>query len=301
MLIDNESLKVFLAKVRFAIENPPVPAWKGLSNERLYTLYTNATDVSEKKQIKDYLVVKNVPYVVNKSNAYYCNTSVTKCDLVNAGIKGVIIAIDKYNPAKGTKLITILGTYIFNMINEVLRKDSFTVNVAENAIDDLNRIRRFELTDEYILSKKYMTKEELIQLTIDETKITLRRYNNAMAARTHMSSPAEFVQETMETISDADHLGTNPELILIERYESEQRSRDVQSVIEGLSELDRKVIHLMYGGVEKLSIAQVANALNVSSKEVEKSDSRVRKALKPIAFRFSKPKPTNTKKWEEEV
>ncbi len=302
MIIENEGLKMFLKKIMHAIENPVVSMWKVLSNEELFTLYTNATDIAEKAQIKDYLVIRNVRYAVKKCNGYYTNTSVSRRDLINSAIKGILIAIDKYKPAKGTKLITVINTYVFKVINKVLREDSFTVNIAENAIDDLNRIRRFEMTDHYLISKNYLSKEELIELTIIETKMTQRRYHNAMCAQTHMVSPAEFEQEVMETISDAEHLCTNPELLMMERYDSEERSLDVQRVLEGLSVLDKQVIDLLYCGAEKLSIAQVAAMLNISAAEATKVDNRVRKALKPIAFRFCKPKSTkNTKNMESEM
>jgi RNA polymerase sigma factor (sigma-70 family) len=286
---NNKGVGCFIEKIQFQINNPIKIEWMEMTNEQLFDDYRETGD----EMIKAYLVLRNVLYVIEQSNKYYTNKNVTQLDLIVAGIEGVNIAVNLFDPSRKTKFITFAETRIFKAMNKLIRAESHTVRIPENVWDDINKIVRFKATEQFREQQEKNEKmqsgeDALIEFICDHCKLTRRRYNNAMAAQLHKIAPAEFEAEAMETLCDAVHLSTNPETIMMDKLDSEDRSSEIKEVLSDLSQLEREIVDLRYNGFEKRSVNEVAVMLNISEKLVEKTDRKVRALLKPIAFRFHK-------------
>lgn len=88
------------------------------TNEELFNQYQK-----ENKQIRNQMIINNIPLVMFTIHKRFFHTFVEEQDLLQIGIIGLIKAIDTYNPNKNIQFSTYAITCIDNEILMYIRKD----------------------------------------------------------------------------------------------------------------------------------------------------------------------------------
>ncbi len=119
-----------------------------------------ATTPEEKRSFRDKFIVQYIPYVkriVNRMSVHLPSNAVEIDDLTNAGIIGLIQAVDKFDPTMGNKFLTYAVFRIKGAVLSELRSKDF-----------LSRSNRKKIRE---LENTYMQLEQKLGREVDDSEL----------------------------------------------------------------------------------------------------------------------------------
>ena len=236
------------------------------------------------ENIRESLILDNLPlvkYIVDKLSVYL-PPSVDRDDLIEAGIIGLIDAVDKYDPEKNCKLSTYARFRIKGAILDELRSLDI---IPKSMRQKSKQIEELHTRLESKLGRSPTDKE-----MADELGITEERYNKLLYSL-RSAFIINFDDFKSTKLNDDENEGLESLLSSNEPgpYENalfKEISDILAEEIEKLPEREKLVITLYY--YEDMTITEIAKVLNLAKSTVSeihtrtllKLRSRLRKRLK---------------------
>jgi RNA polymerase sigma factor for flagellar operon FliA len=215
-------------------------------------------DENKSPENREALILACLPYV--KSSAYrlniYTNPSQDVNDLVNAGIIGLIDALDRYDPAKGASFKNYSRYRIRGSImDEVRSMDWVPYSTREKARKIKRAYTELEQNEDRIPDDEDMAKATGMSLEkYHETLLEVNRMTLSLLEDTFCNGDGHNVLE--------DANSENPEDKLV--YAETEYA--LGKAIENLPEKERLVVTLYY--YEEMTMKEIGRAMDVSESRI---------------------------------
>ncbi|QSV46113.1 RNA polymerase sigma factor RpoH [Geobacter benzoatilyticus] len=262
-----DSLSLYLTEIRkFPLLSP--------DEERLY-----AVKFFEEKDLESAhrLITSNLRFVVKVASEYK-SYGMKMLDLIQEGNIGLIMAVRKFNPHKGIRLISYavwwIRAYIQNYIisawsllkigtTQAQKKLFFKLNQAKNAIRQLTGADNLEAT----------------ALALDVKESEAVEMNQRMQGE--FSLDAEVVAgEGLTLLESLIDDRQNQEEALAEQQEASLLQGQVAQAMERLNEKERYVIERRVASDEPLTLQEIADHFSISRERVRQIEENALKKIK---------------------
>lgn len=226
--------------------------------------------------IRNQLIEQNMPLVHSIVGKLCQDPSIFE-DLVQEGCTGLIEAIDRFDPTRGTRLAPFAYHYIYRSVYNAIYWKYQTMKLPEDAQNLIQSYRKerekcvidwgYEPTTDQIIEK--------LNLTPDQKKALYH------LLCTYMSTQETVFDDSGDTIEDQI---PNLDPDIPSQYEQMEQIEIIQKLFEHcmLSELERKIVILEYGlyGQKALSDVEISKIFNISFQYVQRLGARALKKLR---------------------
>ncbi|MBO5738798.1 sigma-70 family RNA polymerase sigma factor [bacterium] len=218
--------------------------------------YQSSDDISEKNQIKRYIVTQMYPVVERIARTIARRTTDPIEDLIQAGFIGLLKAIEKYNPEKNDNFRVYAGYLIIGEMKHFLRDKLNMIRVPRHIQELSIRINNFT---------QNLTPEEVNSLTSDEMASALQVSPKAVDIAMQIER-----RRTTLSLEDAFQVGNdnlNYEEVLADgNYTEKSLYEDArimfEDVINKLPVNERMLIKMYYK--QDMSQKDIASYLNLN-------------------------------------
>lgn len=270
----SDNLSIYLAEIK------KFPMLAEQEEHRLAVRFHDHRDLEAAQT----LITSNLRFVVKVANEYR-HYGMRMLDLIQEGNIGLMMAVKKFNPHRGVRLISYavwwIRAYIQNHIiaawsllkigtTQAQRKLFFKLKQARNAI--------LNMSDDGEELPSVAQSLEVGEDEVAEMEVRLQR---------EVSLDAEV--RTGEGLTVLDGLADqrpNQEDRLAEYQEQEQLRRHVAAVVSGLGEKERFVVSRRVAADEPMTLQEIADHFGISRERVRQIEGnalrKVRAALAPL-------------------
>lgn len=270
----SDNLSIYLAEIK------KFPMLAEQEEHRLAVRFHDHRDLEAAQT----LITSNLRFVVKVANEYR-HYGMRMLDLIQEGNIGLMMAVKKFNPHRGVRLISYavwwIRAYIQNHIiaawsllkigtTQAQRKLFFKLKQARNAI--------LNMSDDGEELPSVARSLEVGEDEVAEMEVRLQR---------EVSLDAEV--RTGEGLTVLDGLADqrpNQEDRLAEYQEQEQLRRHVAAVVSGLGEKERFVVSRRVAADEPMTLQEIADHFGISRERVRQIEGnalrKVRAALAPL-------------------
>ena len=242
------------------------PIYKGEEQMKLAEKMQNGD-----KRAREQLINSNLRFVVTCAKQY-SGQGVPLIDLIQAGNKGLVQSVERYDPSKGYHFISYAVWYIRREILKAIYNTGRTIRYPITYITKITKVKK--AYDEFINKfQREPTDEELIKLT----NITQKQYDSVILNKS-------YCQSIDTPITDDGK--TTIENILVEEIKPFSDSFTKESIslaLKTLNQREYKVITEFYG-----LDGQLERPIKDIAKEMGLGDERVRQLRKDAIKKLSK-------------
>jgi RNA polymerase sigma factor for flagellar operon FliA len=221
--------------------------------EQLWKEYNDSKDA----KVRDQLIIACLPYVKSTAQrlSIYSNSAQDADDLVNAGIIGLMDAIDRYDPSKGASLKSFAQHRVRGSIMDEIRSMDWVPYSTRD------KARRIEKT--YTELENNGNKDPIEQDIAKAMGMTLDQYYDALLeiSRMTISLLEDIFHDDDEITSDDNTMGDPEKELLMTETEAL-----VGEAIEKLPDKERLVVSLYY--YEEMTMKEIGKIINVSESRV---------------------------------
>jgi len=242
----------------------------------LATRYQRDNDLEAAQQ----LVCANLRFVVKVAQEYR-NYGLKLLDLIQEGNVGLMLAVKKFNPERGTRLITYAVWWIRAYMHNFIIRSWSLVKIGTTQ------------AQKKLFFKLRQTRQALAQLTgkaeadaladqLDVREEEIEEMSMRLAAR-DTSLEAQLVPGDDFSLKDTLVDGrANQEELLGDYQEQQQRSEDVHQALEVLNDRERQIIERRILTDEPATLQELADVYGISRERVRQLESNALKKLRPL-------------------
>ena len=231
-----------------------------------YPIYSGDEQIALARKMKngdtkarESLINSNLKFIVTCAKKYQ-GQGVPLMDLIQAGIYGLILTLDKYDPDKGYKVISFAVWYIRREIIRALCNYGRTIRYPVTYISKITKVKK---AYENFIEKngREPSDEELINLT----NLTQKQYKSTIVNKSYCQS--------LDTIITDDNKLTLEDIIPDESnfsYDPFTKEYIEKSINLILNEREKFVINRYYGlnGYTEKTIKEIAQELGLGEERV---------------------------------
>ena len=209
----------------------------------------------------------------------YANLGLPLLDVISEGNIGLIIAVDRFDPAKGAKLSTYAAWWIRQSIKRALSNQGKTIRLPVHLGDKISKMRRVALQISEELGREPTDDELGEEIGLASGKVSQLRTVSIRPAS--LDAPIGDADLTEFGESVADEEARTPFELL--------RDKDLHSQIggflEGLDDREKKIISQRFGfeGGKRKTLQEIGRRLGVSRERVRQLENialtKLRRAL----------------------
>jgi RNA polymerase sigma-32 factor len=250
-----------------------------ISREEEYSLAKRLRDQNDVDAAQS-LITSNLRNVVRIAMDYE-GYGLPVEDIIQEGTIGLMIAVKKYDPEKGYRLMTYAVWWIKAMIHDYILKFFSNVRIGTTKLQKklfygLNKLTR----EEHMEGQNIDRRSQAIsaRLSVDQKQI------EDIISR--LSSRDQSLDSPIATDSDTSFLDfladtrSNPEDKFIEKERSENVKKHIETALSALSERERDIaIHRLMED-RPLTLEDLGNKYNISKERVRQIENAVRIKLK---------------------
>ena len=217
---------------------------------------------------RDKLVNCNLRFAFSVATKYIC-TGLPLLDLVQQANLGLMTAVDKYNPNRGTRFTTYSVFWIKQAIFTYIEEQSRLIKIPSYISSALKKIRSV-IEEYYHTYSKYPSDDEIATLT----GFSIARVKHLKTLEYSMASLDSPVSEEMDgTLMDTvqDDSITDP----ITNINIQERKKAINEILNKLSPRERQVLIMHFGlcGQEKLGLEEISKRMNITTERIRQIES----------------------------
>jgi len=250
-----------------------------LSAEQEYDLarrYQQENDLDAAHQ----LICANLRFVVKIAQEYR-NYGLKLMDLIQEGNIGLMLAVKKFEPERGTRLITYAVWWIRAYMHNFIIRSWSLVKIGTTQ------------AQKKLFFKLRQTRQALAQLTgkadvdalaaqLDVREDEIEEMSQRLAAR-DTSLDAQLTPDDDFSLKDTlVDTRVNQEELLGAYEEQQQRSDEVQRALSILNERERQIIEQRILSDEPATLQELADVYGVSRERVRQLENNALKKLRPL-------------------
>lgn len=232
------------------------------------------------KEAAQKLIISNLRLVVKIALEYY-SAYQNILDLIQEGNVGLLHAVKKYNPYRGTKFSTYASFWIRAYILKFLMESWSLVKVGTTQTErklfyKLNKERqRLEALGIFPAPKLLASTLEVKEEEIEDMEKRLSRGD--------ISLDTPINEEGTDTIMDLVGIDENIEEKVAEKEEREIFKRKVEEFKNSLNEKERFIFEQRIIAEEPLTLQEIGEKFNLSRERVRQIENRIIKRFKEFA------------------
>ena len=209
----------------------------------------------------------------------YKNTSFLMEDLMAEGIRGLVTALDKFDPTKGSKLSTYAAWWIRQRIQKALSKFTSPVSVPHDVTEAKRKQMQSAASNESLGEVPNETQSLHGPDRIDENLQARIRMVPTM-----IHSLDEPIGDTKRTLADAL---SSPDNEKSTYRENGSLGEDLMIAMRFLNKREEKVLKLRFGlgKVTPLKLGEIANLMKISAERVRQLEALGLRKLRAVIMK----------------
>lgn len=212
---------------------------------------------------REHMIRANLRLVIKIAREYE-NLGMPLLDLINEGNIGLMKAVEKFDPARGSKLSTYAALWIRQQIRRALASQGKTIRLPVHVADRIYRLTQAELRLRAELGRDATDEELALELKLTVSKLArLRR-----AAARPASLDAPLGDDAGSTVAEvvADENAATP----FEQLQNQSETVLVRKLVSNLSTREARILRLRFGldsGREQ-TLETVGRKLNLTRERI---------------------------------
>jgi RNA polymerase sigma-32 factor len=223
------------------------------------------------------LAISNLKLVVKISLEYY-NTYLNILDLIQEGNVGLLHAVKKYNPYKGTKFSTYASFWIRAYILKYIM-DSWSLVKVGTTQGQRKLFYRLNKEKQKLEALGVYPAPKLLASTLDVKEEEVEDMEKRLAY-TDISLEAPIHDESDDTIMDMMKSGENVEEVVAEKEKSEIIAKKVAEFKKTLNDKELYIFEQRIMADESSTLQEIGARFNISRERVRQIENRVLKKFK---------------------
>jgi RNA polymerase sigma factor (sigma-70 family) len=257
------------------LEDLLAEAAPGADDERRLVIAAQRGD----ERARERLVRAFMPRIAAVARHYRADPVVEREELLQEGVGGLLAALDRYDPDRGTPFWAFAEPYVMRSMRGLVRELTRSVSMSDRGLRRLGRLRAAEreLTAEL---KREPTPKELAErsgLPLENVEELLRADSAPVSTNEPISDRGMPVGKLEDRI--ADPRGEEAYEQLLDEIEGEE----FRALLSRLSPREREILKARY--VEEQSRKEVAERLGLDVERVEQIERRALRKLEAAARR----------------
>jgi len=223
------------------------------------------------------LAISNLKLVVKIALEYY-NTYLNILDLIQEGNVGLLHAVKKYNPYKGTKFSTYASFWIRAYILKYIM-DSWSLVKVGTTQGQRKLFYRLNKEKQKLEALGVYPAPKLLASTLDVKEEEVEDMEKRLAY-TDISLEAPVHDESDDTIMDMMKSGENVEEVVAEKEKSEILARKVAEFKKTLNDKELYIFEQRIMAEESSTLQEIGARFNISRERVRQIENRVLRKFK---------------------
>lgn len=237
----------------------------------------------------DRLVEANLRYVIAVA-LQYRRYGVRVGDLIAEGSVGLMVAVRKFDPDRGTRFVTYAGYWIRAYVLDAVVRSTSMVGAGSGPLRSklFFRLRRERARVANVVADPEQRLEAMAErfgVTADKMQNLLRRLD---ARDVSLDQPVWDDSETTLLDQLSEHADTQDE-----QYVGAERQHRLETVLsDALADLDRRERYIVEQRImsdEEMSLAAIGRKLGVSRERARQLEARAKKKLRERLGEFAPP------------
>lgn len=245
-----------------------------LSQEEEYDLAVRLREYGD-KEAAHRLVTANLRFVVKIAHEY-SNYGMRLLDIVQEGNIGLLLAVKKFNPYKGYRLITYAVWWIKARIQEFIIKNWSLIKIGTTQAQKKLFYRLSKEKDAAGENADYSA----IARNLEVKEVEVEEMDLRMSARDFS------LDATVDEDGKTSHLDmlpctkANQEEIVAEAQEKALIKRDIGEVLSKMKERDRFIIEQRLMADDPMTLQELGTHLGVSRERARQLEARIKETLR---------------------
>jgi len=237
--------------------------------------------VADGEQARERLIRCNLRLVISQAKRYR-GQGLSFEDLVQEGNIGLIEAVERYDPHRGTRFSTYAVPWIRQKMRRAIKNQGRTVRLPARVSEDLYRLHK--ATGELASRLGHQPTPEELALHVSMPVRRVQRLLRWQSRTVSLDAPVGDEQETelIELVADQDVSAVEDDVTL------EQMQQEIRAMMaKCLRPREQEVLSLRFGldsGQDK-TLAQVADVLGVTRERVRQIEVRAMRRLRYAGVR----------------
>ena len=227
------------------------------------------------------LIKTNMKLIENIALKSIQTTTLTKSDLIQEGIFGLVKALEKFNPSLGFKFSTYASWWIKQAMFKAISEQSYAYNIPVYVQETLSRFKKTKQEMEQKSQKEVSNYEVAKKLSITKEKIDtfLNAYTKALSIESGVVLSGNKELSFCEIIED------EKQNVEREVYDIELKEQ-IHCALNYLKEKEKNVIVLRFGleDKERKTLEEIGNCFGVTKECIRQIEKR---ALNKMALRLN--------------
>lgn len=223
------------------------------------------------------LVISNLKLVVKIALEYY-NTYLNILDLIQEGNVGLLHAVKKFNPYKGTKFSTYASFWIRAYILKYIM-DSWSLVKVGTTQGQRKLFYRLNKEKQKLEALGVYPAPKLLAQNLDVKEEEVEDMQKRLAY-TDVSLEAPLHDESDDTIMDMMRTDENVEEVVAEKEKSEKLAEKVREFKKTLNDKEIYIFEHRIMAEEPATLQEIGAQFNVSRERVRQIENRVLKKFK---------------------
>ena len=209
-------------------------------------------------------------------------------DLIEEGNDGLMKAIDKFDLSKGFKFSTYATWWIRQAITRAIADQARTIRIPVHMVETINKVARIERNFVIENGREPSIEElaEVTQLPVDKVKEIYKISQEPVSISTPVGDDEED-----STLGDFLKDDRNDDLFIEPQFAGMMK-KDIQDVLNTLTDREQKVLFLRFGLVDghPRTLEEVGKMFNVTRERIRQIEAKaLRKLRHPSRSKILKP------------